>query len=404
MSKKKIFNDPIYGLIDFPHDIIYELIDHPYFQRLRRISQLGYTSIVYPGATNTRFPHALGACFLMTRAIKTLKSKGVDISYEEEIGVCITILLHDIGHGPYSHALEGQLLPMHHEDITLAIMDELNEGKFKGKLDLAIKIFKKEYHKPFLYELVSSQLDMDRMDYLMRDTYYTGVAEGVIGYDRLIKMLNVVNGHLAIEEKGLHSVEKFILARRLMYQQVYLHKTALSAERMLRAFFARLIYLINQELNIITTPSIKNLIQSILSDKKNVNLQYQISEFVKCDDADILYTIKANQQGNDKFLSYICRCLLNRILFKVRIFDGDVPDKIVSARVDQLMQVFGLEEDISRDLSLKVFSGDQNFYSHDDEIRILKKDGSESKLSDLSEINFNYGSKKKSFLFEPIFI
>lgn len=404
MSKKKIFNDPIYGLIDFPHDIIYELIDHPYFQRLRRISQLGYTSIVYPGATNTRFPHALGACFLMTRAIKTLKSKGVDISYEEEIAVCITILLHDIGHGPYSHALEGQLLPMHHEDITLAIMDELNQNKFKGKLDLAIKIFKKEYHKPFLYELVSSQLDMDRMDYLMRDTYYTGVAEGVIGYDRLIKMLNVVNGHLAIEEKGLHSVEKFILARRLMYQQVYLHKTALSAERMLRAFFARLIYLLNQGLNINTTPAIKNLIQSILSDKKNVNLHYQISEFVKCDDTDILYTIKANQQGNDKFLSYICRCLLNRILFKVRIFDGHVPEKIVTSRVDQLMQVFGLEEDISRDLSLKIFAGDQNFYSHDDEIRILKKDGSESKLSDLSEINFNYGSKKKSFLFEPVFI
>ena len=234
MSKKKIFNDPVYGFVSFPTELLYDLIDHKYFQRLRRITQLGLTHYVYPGALHTRFHHALGALHLMTEAVQTLREKGVVISDEEYEAVCVAILLHDIGHGPYSHALEHSFIDIHHEELSILFMQKLNE-EFDGRLSLAMSIFEGSYKKGFLHELVSSQLDMDRLDYLIRDSYFTGVAEGVIGYDRIIKMLDVVDNQLVIEEKGIYSVEKFLVSRRVMYWQVYLHKTVLSAEQMLIA-------------------------------------------------------------------------------------------------------------------------------------------------------------------------
>ncbi|MGB3131471.1 MAG: HD domain-containing protein, partial [Saprospiraceae bacterium] len=223
MARIKIINDPVYGFISVPYGILLELIDHPYFQRLRRISQLGLSSIIYPGATHTRFHHALGAYHLMTKALQTLEMKGVELSSEEKEGACIAILLHDLGHGPFSHVLENILIPVEHERLTLLLMEDLNK-QFGGKLNLAISIFKNEYPKKFLFQLVSSQLDMDRMDYLTRDSFYTGVSEGIIGYDRIIQMMNVVENQLVIEEKALFSIEKFLTARKIMYWQVYMHK------------------------------------------------------------------------------------------------------------------------------------------------------------------------------------
>jgi uncharacterized protein len=232
MVKKKIFNDPVYGFINVPYGIIFDLVEHPYFQRLRRIKQVSLTHYVYPGALHTRFHHALGALHLMSQAIDVLRSKGAQITDEEADAVSIAILLHDIGHGPFSHTLEHTLINVSHETLSLLFMQKLNE-EFGGTLDLAIRIFRDDYPKKFLHQLVSSQLDMDRMDYLTRDSFFTGVYEGVIGYDRIIKMLSVHDGELVVEEKGIYSIEKFLIARRLMYWQVYLHKTVLSAELML---------------------------------------------------------------------------------------------------------------------------------------------------------------------------
>ena len=230
---KKILNDPIYGFIRIPHGIIFELIEHPYFQRLRRITQLGLSHLVYPGAYHTRFQHAIGATHLMIKAVQQLRSKGLKITEDEDVAVSIAILLHDIGHGAFSHALEHSIAhEISHEDLSLLFMEKLNKD-FNGQLTTAIQIFKNEYRKRFLHQLVSSQLDMDRMDYLKRDSFYSGVQEGIIGSDRIIHMLNVVDDELVVESKGIYSIEKFLIARRIMYWQVYLHKTVLSAENML---------------------------------------------------------------------------------------------------------------------------------------------------------------------------
>ena len=240
LNKNKIINDPVYGFLTIPSALVYDIIQHPYFQRLRRIRQLGLSEVVYPGATHTRFHHALGALNLMVTAIETLRSKGVSITDDEAEAAWLAILLHDVGHGPYSHTLEHTLIEgVSHEHISMLIMQRLNR-QFGGQLDLAIRIFKGEYNeKPFLSQLVSGQLDMDRLDYLQRDSFYTGVSEGVVGGDRIINMLNVKDGQLVVEEKGIYSVEKFIVARRLMYWQVYLHKTAVAADELLIAILQR---------------------------------------------------------------------------------------------------------------------------------------------------------------------
>jgi HD superfamily phosphohydrolase len=324
MGKKKIINDPIYGLISFPYAILYSIIDHPYFQRLRRISQMGLSHYVYPGATHTRFHHALGALHLMTIAIETLRWKGVEITEDEAEAVCIAILLHDIGHGPFSHALEKKFLPYTHEELSLQFMHKLN-SEYKGKLDLAIKIFTNQYEKAFLYQLVSGQLDMDRMDYLIRDSYYTGVAEGVIGYDRIIKMLNVVANNLVVEEKGIYSVEKFLMSRRLMYFQVYLHKTSVIAEQMLKLF-------VNEYFKKYD-PFNFLMIQSGTPDSISDQLLHKYSLI---DDHDILMLIKKSIDSTEPLLNYLANSLLHRKLFTIKISDNPLPEKVINSIKDEI--------------------------------------------------------------------
>jgi HD superfamily phosphohydrolase len=262
LNKKKIINDPVYGFITIPTDLVYDLIEHPYFQRLRYIKQLGMTHLVYPGALHTRFHHALGAMHLMKLAIDTLKSKGNTITAEEEEAVAIAILLHDIGHGPFSHALEHTIVEgISHEDISMLLMDKLNK-QFNGQLTLAISIFNGTYTKGFLHEMVSSQLDMDRLDYLNRDSFFTGVSEGVISSERILKMLNVKDGHIVVEEKGIYSIEKFLVARRLMYWQVYFHKTVIAAEQLLVKILTRSRELALSGHDLFATPALNHFLKT----------------------------------------------------------------------------------------------------------------------------------------------
>lgn len=318
-NKKKIFNDPIYGFITIPYDIIFDLIEHPYFQRLRRIKQLGLTHLVYPGALHTRFHHAMGTMYLMTKAVEVIRSKGIEITEDEAKGVCIAILLHDIGHGPFSHALEHSIVSgVSHEEISTLFMDELNK-EFKGKLDLALQIFRNEYQKKFLHQLVSSQLDMDRLDYLRRDSFFTGVSEGVISTDRIIKMLTVKNDALAIEEKGIYSIEKFIIARRLMYWQVYLHKTVLSAENLLVNILKRAKELAAKQTELFCTPAFYTFLYNnfTLADfQKDTKL---LKTFAALDDYDIMTSVKVWQTHEDKVLSMLCKMMVNRKLYRITL-------------------------------------------------------------------------------------
>ncbi len=318
-NKKKIFNDPIYGFITIPYDIIFDLIEHPYFQRLRRIKQLGLTHVVYPGALHTRFHHAMGTMYLMTKAVEVIRSKGIEITEEEAKGVCIAILLHDIGHGPFSHALEHSIVSgVSHEEISTLFMDELNK-EFKGKLDLALQIFRNEYQKKFLHQLVSSQLDMDRLDYLRRDSFFTGVSEGVISTDRIIKMLTVKNDELAIEEKGIYSIEKFIIARRLMYWQVYLHKTVLSAENLLVNILKRAKELAAKQTELFCTPAFHTFLYNnfrLADFQKDTKL---LKTFAALDDYDIMTSVKVWQTHEDKVLSMLCQMMVNRKLYRIAL-------------------------------------------------------------------------------------
>ena len=315
-NKLKIFNDPIYGFVSLPYEIIYDLIDHPYFQRLRRIKQLGLTNLVYPGALHTRFHHAMGAMHLMGQAIDVIRSKGHDISEEEAQGVTIAILLHDIGHGPFSHALEHSIVNnITHEDISELFMSRLNE-EFKGKLTLAISIFQNKYKKKFLHQLVSSQLDMDRLDYLNRDSFFTGVSEGVVSSDRIIKMLNVVNDQLAIEAKGIYSIEKFIIARRLMYWQVYLHKTVLSAESLLVNILKRAKDLAEKKVDLFCTPALRMFLYNKFSEKDFSTNEKLLDVFAQLDDNDIMTSINETPRirvlvsPSDRFASVTLRFML----------------------------------------------------------------------------------------------
>lgn len=319
INKRKIFNDPIYDFISIPFDFVLDIIDNPYFQRLRRIKQLGLTSLVYPGALHNRFEHALGAMSLMVSALQSLKNKGVDITDEEYEAVILAILLHDIGHGPFSHALEFTIVEnVHHEQLSEIFMQKLNE-EYDGKLNLAIKIFKGDYHKLFLHELVSSQLDMDRLDYLIRDSFYCGVSEGVVPSKRLIELLDVKNGRLAINHKGIYSVEKFLVARRIMYWQVYFHKTAIAVECMLVNALKRAKVLANNGVDLFCTPAFKYFLYNkvTLNDFKENN--EALNYFSELDDFDILSAIKVWQHHSDPTLSFICKGLIQRKLWKIKI-------------------------------------------------------------------------------------
>ena len=326
MNKKKIINDPVYGFINIPSALLFDLISHPFFQRLRYIKQLGMTHLVYPGALHTRFHHALGAMHLMSLAIKVLRDKGHEITPEEEEAATVAILLHDVGHGPFSHALEHSLVNgIKHEDISMLIMQRLNE-EFNGQLTLAIKIFIGDYPKKFLHQLISSQLDLDRMDYLNRDSFFTGVSEGVISFDRMIKMFNVSDGGLVIEEKGIYSIENFLISRRLMYWQVYLHKTVIAAEQLLVKILERARQLALGGTEIFASPALKHFLQHSISEEAFFADPLHLAQFIKLDDQDIFTSIKVWTDHPDHILSELCRMLTGRSLYHIEI-SNEAPDE-----------------------------------------------------------------------------
>ncbi|MCP9237437.1 HD domain-containing protein [Lewinella sp. JB7] len=334
-KKQKILNDPVYGFISIPYGILFDLVEHPYFQRLRNVKQVSLTHYVYPGALHTRFHHALGALHLMQQAVASLKGKGVKINKREAEAVMIAILLHDIGHGPFSHTLEKTLIDVHHEELSLLFMQRLND-EFNGRLDLAIRVFTGKYKKHFLHQLVSGQLDMDRLDYLNRDSYFTGVAEGVIGYDRIIKMLNVVNDRLVVEQKGIYSVERFLTSRRIMYWQVYLHKTVVAAEQMLRLILQRARELADTGRAPWAPPSLTYFLNHrITRDDFHQRRNDLLDCFAALDDTDISTAVKAWQQHPDPLLSYLSYGLVNRRLFRLEFanepFDPEYVDTIRQA-------------------------------------------------------------------------
>lgn len=344
-NKRKIINDPVHGFITIPHDLIYDLIQHPYVQRLRRISQLGMSQLVYPGANHTRFHHALGAMHLMSQAINVLTKKGVEITEEEKLAAQVAILLHDIGHGPFSHTLEHSLLEsVNHEEMSLMFMHKLNK-EFDGQLDLAIKIFTNNYSKKFLHQLVSSQLDMDRLDYLQRDSFFTGVSEGVVGSDRIITMLNVVEERLVVEEKGIYSIENFISARRIMYWQVYMHKTVVSSEHMLIKILKRANFLFAQGIELFSSPYLKEfLVKNYRIDNFRSDPEL-LAKFAMIDDSDLISAIKVWQNSEDKILSILCRNIVSRNLFKTEITKEPADSKRIEEIKSGIIKTLGISED-----------------------------------------------------------
>lgn len=321
VNKRKIINDPVLGFINIPSDLLHDLIQHPYMQRLNRIKQLGLSSFVYPGTQHTRFLHSLGAMHLMHEAISQLRSKGNEISEEEAEAALAAILLHDLGHGPFSHSLEHTLIEnFHHEQMSLLLIEKINK-ELNGKLDMAIEIFKDQYPKKYLHQLVSGQLDMDRLDYLIRDSFFSGVAEGSIGANRIIKMLNVKDDCLVVEAKGIYSIENFLIARRLMYWQVYLHKTAVSAEKMLINIIQRAKKLITSGESLFASPALQYFLENKLTGNNLLNNQEAIENFIMLDDTDIFSAIKVWMCHSDKTLSTLSSQFINRKLFKVKISD-----------------------------------------------------------------------------------
>ena len=379
---RKIINDPVYGFITLDHPLLLEIIAHPYYQRLRRIHQMAFAHLVYPGAVHTRLHHSLGAYHLMCNALIELKRKSIPITEEEELGAKIAILLHDMGHGPFSHALENILVrDTGHEDISILIMEALN-GCFKGQLDTAIRIFKNEHPKRYLHQLVSGQLDTDRMDYLTRDSFFTGVSEGVIGYDRILKMLTVHDGELMVEEKAIYSIEKFLVSRRLMYWQVYLHKTVLSAEKMLVKILERAKELILHGAHV---PSSSGVLDFFLKEEDGpIPVNQHLDKFCLLDDYDVMGTIKNWVFHPDKVLSMLSRYLIDRQLLKVQLQATPFDEKFV----------WELKEQISRQLSVTmeeagyfVFTGqttNTTYNPSDEKINILFKNGA---VKDISEVD-----------------
>lgn len=388
MGKKKIINDPIYGLISFPYAILYSIIDHPYFQRLRRISQMGLSHYVYPGATHTRFHHALGALHLMTVAIDTLRWKGIEITEDEAEAVSVAILLHDIGHGPFSHALEKMFLPLTHEDLSVRFMQLIN-ADFGGKLDLAIQIFTNKYKKRFLFQLVSGQLDMDRLDYLMRDSYFTGVAEGVIGYDRIIKMLNVIDDDLVVEEKGIYSIEKFLMSRRVMYFQVYLHKTSIIAEQLLKLF-------VKEYYKCFPHNRFKLVMDANMIITKDILHEYSL-----LDDNDILMILKESLTSNFPVLQYLSSALLNRKLPKVKLKDKPLNNEAIS-EISNIINSLDLPNDIAA--LFPIVSTEENLAYNVgyEEILILSKSGDVVPFGSISNFPLIGMKRNMHFAIYPI--
>ena len=376
-GKRKIFNDPVYGFISISSDLHYKLIEHQYFQRLRRIRQLGMSNLVYPGTNHTRFQHALGAAHLMESALNVLELKGNEVTRQEREAAIAAILLHDIGHGPYSHTLESSLIKgLIHEDISLAFMEVLND-ELAGELDLAIEIFKGNYHKKYLHQLVSGQLDMDRLDYLKRDSFFSGVYEGAIGSDRIIKMLDIRNDELVVESKGIYSIEKFLIARRLMYWQVYLHKTVIGAEFLLLKILNSVKELIKANHDVPVTPLFEHLLINDISRdellKDHENRRRIINDFARLDDSDVIVTLKMWMNHPDKLLALLAGKFINRELFKIEISNTPFEEEKMESIKELVKKHYGF---INHDMNYLVFTGSisNNLFSPvHDKIKILYK-------------------------------
>lgn len=383
-NKKKIVNDPIYGFVSIPDELHFDIIEHPYFQRLRRIKQVSLTNLVYPSANHTRFAHSLGAMHLMRRAIQLLRGKGYEITDEELEAASLAILLHDSGHGPFSHTLENSIVEgITHEDLSLLLMKKFNE-MHDGKLDLAIKIFTDQYHKGFLTKLISSQLDVDRIDYLKRDSFFTGVAEGNVNAERLLDMMEVVDNDLAIEAKGIYSVESFLVSRRIMYWQVYMHKTVLSAEYMLREILKRA-RLISQQRDLPATPALSYFLKHKGGFDANGNIDEVLEAFGQLDDFDVMTAVKLWCYDKDFVLSELCRRLINRHLFKIELsqepFDPNYVDDILHA----IAKLYDISLYDASFMLLQGISSNHAYHPKKSAINILYKDGSIKDISVASD-------------------
>jgi HD superfamily phosphohydrolase len=375
LNKKKIINDPVYGFISIPTELIFDLIEHPYFQRLRYIKQLGMTHLVYPGALHTRFHHAIGAMYLMDTAIETLRNKGHNISEEEEEAVTIAILLHDIGHGPFSHALERTIIEgIDHEDISSMLMSKLNQ-QFDGRLTMAISIFNNTFPRKFLHQLVSSQLDMDRLDYLNRDSFFTGVSEGVISSERIIKMLNVKDDHIVVDAKGIYSIEKFLIARRLMYWQVYLHKTVIAGEELLVKIFKRCRELTLKGEDLFATPALKHFIKGGISRDAFMNHDHHLETFASLDDTDIMAAVKVWAVHGDFILSSLSQNLVQRKLYHVDISNKRPDKEFVNSLIKKAMKKYNITEQEAGYFVFTTSIRNNAYTAGDGNIGILMKDG-----------------------------
>jgi len=394
-TKRKIINDPVFGFINIPDEFIFRIINHPYLQRLNRIRQLGLAFYVYPGAVHTRFHHSLGAMHLMSEALSQLQSNGHSISDEEKSAAMACILMHDIGHGPFSHALENTLVSgIHHEDISLLLMNRMNRD-MGGKLDLAIDIFKDVYPKRFLHQLVSGQLDVDRLDYLRRDSFFTGVTEGNIGSARILKMLNLKGDKLVIEAKGIYSIENFLMARRLMYWQVYLHKTAVAAENMMINTLWRAKYLASQGMELNVTPALHYFLYNQVDKSTFESHPEALDFYVELDDNDIWCALKAWEKHPDKVLSLLSQGLLNRSLFKIEMSPTPIAQDIIREKTAMYARTYRLsQEESSYLLSTNAITTDM-YREEDDSIAILYKDGTIKDISEASDmLNIQLLSKK----------
>ena len=394
MQSGKIINDPVFGFINIPKGLIMEVLTHPMVQRLHRIKQLGLSCMVYPGAQHTRFQHSLGAFFLMTEAIHSLRGKGVEITDHEAESVKIAILLHDVGHGPFSHVLESTIAPgVHHEEISLLLMERMNR-ELGGRLDLAIRIYKDEYEKRFLHQLVSSQLDMDRLDYLRRDSFYTGVTEGNIGSARIIKMLGVKDDHLVVESKGIYSIENFLTARRLMYWQVYLHKTSVVCEKMLTGTLTRAKELARKGEELYVSPALRYFLYNDIARDAFFADDKCLENFLQLDDTDIWCALKAWTSHPDKVLSTLSTGLVNRHLFKVEVSAKPFSRERKAELTELICSELGISKREARYLLCSVTIEKDMYSPFDDHIEILYNDGSTCDIAEASDM-FNLSLLQK---------
>ena len=395
MNEHKIISDPVFGFIKIKRGLLYDIVQHPFFQRLNRINQLGLASVVYPGARHTRFQHSLGAFHLMSEAIKSLTEKGVYIFDSEAEAVQAAILMHDIGHGPFSHVLENTLIHgISHEDISLMMMEQINHD-LKDQLNLAISIFKDEYPNKIFHQLISSQLDMDRLDYLRRDSFYTGVTEGNIGSARIIKMLNVADDKLVVDSKGIYSIENYLTTRRLMYWQVYLHKTAVGYEKVLVNTLKRAKYMVRQGLNVFATPALTYFLKNDIDAEWFASHPEALQMYAELDDSDIWSALKVWKHSDDKILSTLATDMTDRHLFKVEVTEQRPEDDYLQEKMHQIAVAMGIPDEDAHYLLTLTEIGKDMYNPEDDSIGILYKDGTVKDIAEASEIlNVQLLSKK----------